>query len=88
MITTTTSNEEWKEALIEMINDEIDSYGTDSGWEKFSKTEIEAIVDRYMNEVTDEEIDNFFDEDVYEDKDEAFMCYLNEWADADESINF
>jgi hypothetical protein len=89
-MTTETTIEELKAGLIEMINDEIDAYGEDSGWEKFSEAELDAIVDRYISEVTDEEIDNYYDndEDEYGDRDGAIMCYLNEWADADEAINF
>lgn len=89
-MTTETTIEELKEGLIEMINDEIDAYGEDSGWEKFSEAEIEAIVDRYISEVTDEEIDNYYDndEDEYGDRDGAIMCYLNEWADNDDAIDF
>jgi hypothetical protein len=89
-MTTETTIEELKAGLIEMINDEIDAYGEDSGWEKFSEAELDAIVDRYISEVTDEEIDNYYDndEDEYGDRDGAIMCYLNEWVDADEAINF
>ena len=89
-MTTETTIEELKAGLIEMINDEIDAYGEDSGWEKFSEAELDAIVDRYISEVTDEEIDNYYDndEDEYGDRDGAIMCYLSEWADADEVINF
>jgi hypothetical protein len=89
-MTTETTIEELKAGLIEMINDEIDAYGEDSGWKKFSEAELDAIVDRYISEVTDEEIDNYYDndEDEYGDRDGAIMCYLNEWADADEVIGF
>jgi hypothetical protein len=77
---TATNIEELKAGVIETINDEIDAYGEDSGWAKFSNEEIDAIADRFINEVTDEEIDEFFDVDIYSDRDEAIMCYLNEWA--------
>ena len=87
---TTTNFEDLKAGIIDMINDEIEAYGDDSGWEKFSKTEIEAVANRYITEVTDEEIDNYYDndDDEYGDRDGAIMCYLNEWAYNDKDINF
>ena len=86
MITITT-NHDWatsvddlKQGLINTINDQLEEYDPeDTGWSKYSKDEINDIVDRYLNEVTDEEIDKFFDVD-FGDRDEAIMCYLNEWA--------
>jgi len=89
-MTASASPEDLKDGLIEMINDEIEAYGEDSGWSKFSKKEINAIINRYLNEVTDEELDNFIgdDEEDYGDREGAIMCYINEWADADDLINF
>ena len=87
MITITT-NHDWatsvddlKQGLINTINDQLEEYDPgDTGWSKYSKDEINDIVDRYLNEVTNEEIDNFNSDNEYGDRDEAIMCYLNEWA--------
>ena len=87
---TTTDIEELKAGVIETINDEIEAYGEDSGWAKYSNEEIDAIADRFINEVTDEEIDNYYDndDDEYGDREGAIMCYINEWASNDDLINF
>ena len=87
MITITT-NHDWatsvddlKQGLINTINDQLEEYDPeDTGWSKYSKDEINDIVDRYLNEVTNEEIDNFNSDNEYGDRDEAIMCSLNEWA--------
>ena len=81
---------ELRDGLLELINDEIEAYGKDSGWEKFSKEELNKIVDRFINEVTDKEIDNWYDndDDLYGDRGGAIMCYLNEWVDNDDLIDF
>jgi hypothetical protein len=87
MITITT-NHDWaksvddlRQGLLNTIETELEEYDPeDTGWSKYNKDELNAIVDRYLNEVTDEEIDEFFDVDFYGDRDEAIMCYLNEWA--------
>jgi hypothetical protein len=83
MITVTTDNdcsiEELREGLIDLAREEREEY-EDGGWADKTDAQIEYIVDRYLNEATDEEVDNFFDEDVYEDRDETILCYLNEWC--------
>jgi hypothetical protein len=80
-----TSVADLKEGLINTINDELECYDPeDTGWSAYSASEIDAIVDRYLNEVTDEEIDEYFDVDHHEYRDEAIMSYLNEWAFSDE----
>jgi hypothetical protein len=87
MITITT-NHDWatsvddlRQGLINTIETELEEYDSeDTGWSKYSKDELNAIVDRYLNEVTDEEIDEFNEGNCYGDRDEAIMCYLNEWA--------
>ena len=68
-----------KDVLLEIINDEIEAYGEDSGY--FNKTdyELREIVDKYLTEVTMEEINMFKENCDYEDVEEAIMCYLNEW---------
>jgi hypothetical protein len=68
-----------KDVLLEIINDEIEAYGEDSGY--FNKTdhELREIVDKYLTEVTMEEINIFKENCDYEDVEEAIMCYLNEW---------
>ena len=91
MITITT-NHDWakttadlRQGLINTIETEVEEYDPeDTGWSKYSKDELNAIVDRYLNEVTDEEIDGFNEDDCYGDRDEAIMCYLNEWVFSDE----
>ena len=87
MITITT-NHDWatsvddlRQGLLNTIETELEEYDPeDTGWSKYSKDEINDIVDRYLNEVTNEEIDNFNSDNEYGDRDEAIMCYLNEWA--------
>lgn len=68
-----------KDVLLEIINDEIEAYGEDSGY--FNKTdyELREIVDKYLTEVTMEEINIFKENCDYGDVEEAIMCYLNEW---------
>jgi hypothetical protein len=90
MITTSMSTETLHNDLIDMINSEIDAYGSYSGWKKFSATELDAIVTRYITEVTDDEINEYYDndDDEYGDREGAIMCYLNEWVDNDDLINF
>ena len=91
MITITT-NHDWakttadlRQGLLNTIETEVEEYDPeDTGWSKYSKDELNVIVDRYLNEVTDEEIDNFNEDNYYGDRDEAIMCYLNEWVFSDE----
>jgi hypothetical protein len=87
MITITTNHdwattvEDLKQGLINTIEDQLEEYDPeDTGWSRYSKDEINKIVDRYLNEVTNEEIDNFNEDNCYGDRDEAIMCYINEWA--------
>ena len=87
MITITT-NHDWatsvddlKQGLINTNNDQLEEYDPeDTGWSKYSKDKINTIVDQYLNEVTDGKIDDFNEGNCYGDRDEAIMCYLNEWA--------
>jgi hypothetical protein len=87
MITITT-NHDWaksvadlREGLLNTIETELEEYEPEeTGWSNYSKDELNAIVDRYLNEVTDEKIDDFNEGNCYGDRDEAIMCYLNEWA--------
>ena len=91
MITITT-NHDWatsvddlREGLLNTIETELEEYDPeDTGWSNYSKDELNAIVDRYLSEVTDEEIDDFNEDNWYGDRDEAIMCFLNEWAFSDE----
>jgi hypothetical protein len=87
MITITTGHDwaksvkDLRKGLLNTIETELEEYEPeDTGWSKYSKDEIKKIVDRYLSEVTDEEIDNFNEDNYYGDRDEAIMCYLNEWA--------
>lgn len=72
--------EDLKEGLYNTVVIEQEEYGEeDSGWFGKSESEVKEIIDRYLIEVTDEEIDNFNKDNFYGDRDEAIMCYLNEW---------
>lgn len=66
---------EIKLGLVELINDEIEAYGTESGYYNENPNEI---VDKYLNEVTEHEIDEFT-QHMECDRDEAIFNYLNEW---------
>ena len=87
MITITT-NHDWatsvddlRQGLINTIETELEEYEPEeTGWSKYSKDKINTIVDQYLNEVTDDKIDDFNEGNCYGDQDEAIMCYLNEWA--------
>ena len=86
MITITTGHdwantiEDLKEGLFNTVVTEQEEYEEDeSGWVGKSESEVKEIIDRYLTEVTDEEIDNFNEDNYYGDRDEAIMCYLNEW---------
>jgi hypothetical protein len=68
-----------KDVLLEIINDEQEAYGVDSGYFNKTDEELGEIVDKYLTEVTMEEINIFKENCDYEDVEEAIMCYLNEW---------
>jgi len=76
MITITT-NHDWaksvadlREGLLNKIEDELEEYEPEeTGWSNYSKDELNAIVDRYLNEVTDEKIDDFNEGNCYGDRD-------------------
>jgi hypothetical protein len=86
MITITKDNEfttveELRQGLLDVIKTELEEYSPeDTGWTNYSVDEIYTLVDRYLNEVTDAEIDEYNEDCGYEDRDEAIMCYINEWA--------
>ena len=86
MITITNDNEfttveELKQGLLDVIETELEEYEPeDTGWSEYSMEEINTLIDRYLNEVTDMEIDEYNEECGFEDRDEAIMCYINEWA--------
>jgi hypothetical protein len=86
MITITTGHdwaktiEDIREGLINTIRTEQEEYGDDCGWGDKSDEEVNRIVDEFLREVTDEEIDEFNEDNYYGDRDEAIMCYLNEWT--------
>ena len=70
-----------KEELLKMMETELEYYNPeDTSWSKYSRDELNVIVDRYLDEVTDKEIDDFKEWCQYGDRDEAIMTYLNEWA--------
>ena len=86
MITITNDNEfttveELRQGLLDVIETELEEYEPeDTGWSKYSRDELNVIVDRYLDEVTDKEIDDFKEWCEYGDRDEAILTYLNEWA--------
>ena len=66
---------------VDVIETELEEYEPeDTGWSNYSMEEINTLIDRYLNEVTDMEIDEYNEECGFEDRDEAIMCYINEWA--------
>jgi hypothetical protein len=67
-----------KETLLEIIKDEQEAYGEDSGYFDKTDTELGEIVDGFITEVTMEEL-NEFKEWMDCDIEEATLNYLNEW---------
>ena len=69
---------ELKDILLDIIKDEQEAYGEDSGY--FNKTDIELneIVDKFILEVTMEELNEFAEWNEV-DIEEATLNYLNEW---------
>ena len=86
MITITNDNEfttveELRQGLLDVIETELEEYSPeDTGWSNYSMEEINTLIDRYLNEVTDMEIDEYNEECGFGDRDEAIMCYINEWT--------
>ena len=70
--------EELKETLLDIIKDEQEAYGEDRGY--FGKTDIEIdeLVDKYLTEVTMDELNEFAEWCEY-GIEEAVLNYLNEW---------
>jgi hypothetical protein len=69
---------ELKSILLEIIKDEQEAYGEDSGYFDKTDTELGEIVDGFITEVTMEEL-NEFKEWMDCDIEEATLNYLNEW---------
>lgn len=68
-----------REGLFNTIETEQEEYQEEGGWYTYSDEEVVEIVNKYLNEVTDKQIDKFNKGNCYGDRDEAIMCYLNEW---------
>ena len=67
-----------KETLLDIIKDEQEAYGEDSGYFGKTATEIDELVDKYLTEVTMDELNEFAEWCEY-DIEEAVLNYLNEW---------
>jgi hypothetical protein len=67
-----------KETLLDIIKDEQEAYGEDSGWFDKTDTELGEIVDKFILEVTMEELNEFAKWNGV-DIEEATLNYLNEW---------
>ena len=67
-----------KETLLDIIKDEQEAYGEDSGWFDKTDTELGEIVDKFILEVTMEELNEFGEWCEY-DIEEAVLNYLNAW---------
>ena len=84
MITITTEFEtiktttELKSILLEIIKDEQEAYGEDSGYFGKTDTELDELIDKYLTEVTMEQIEEFMELEGT-DIEETVLNYLNEW---------
>lgn len=70
--------EELKIVLLNIIHDEQEAYEEDSGYFGKSDTELNEIIDKFISEVTMEELNKFAEWNEV-DIDEATLNYLNEW---------
>jgi hypothetical protein len=69
---------ELKSILLEIIKDEQEAYGEDSGYFGKTDTELNELIDKYLTEVTMEQIEEFMELEGT-DIEEAVLNYLNEW---------
>jgi hypothetical protein len=67
-----------KETLLDIIKDEQEAYGEDSGYFGKTDTELDELIDKYLTEVTMEQIEEFMELEGT-DIEEAVLNYLNEW---------
>ncbi len=69
---------ELKSILLEIIKDEQEAYGEDSGYFGKTDTELDELIDKYLTEVTMGQIEEFMELEGT-DIEEAVLNYLNEW---------
>ena len=67
-----------KETLLDIIKDEQEAYGEDSGWFDKTDTELGEIVDKFILEVTMEELNEYSEQNEC-DIETDVLNYLNEW---------
>ena len=70
--------EELKIVLLDIVHGEQEAYGEDSGYFGKSDTELNEIIDKFISEVTMEELNEFAEWNEC-DIEEAVLNYLNEW---------
>ncbi len=69
---------ELKSILLEIIKDEQEAYWSNFSWFEKTDTELGEIVDKFILEVTMEELNEFAEWCGY-DIEEAVLNYLNAW---------
>lgn len=67
-----------KDVLLDIIKDEQEAYEEESGWFNKTDTELSEIVDKFISEVTMDELNEFAEHCEY-GIEEAVLNYLNEW---------
>jgi len=67
-----------KETLLDIIKDEQEVYWSNFNWFEKTDTELGEIVDKFILEVTMEELNEFAERCGY-DIEEAALNYLNAW---------
>ena len=67
-----------KDVLLDIIKDEQEAYEEESGWIDKTDTELSEIVDKFILEVTMDELNEYAEYCEY-DIEEAVLNYLNEW---------
>ena len=70
---------ELKSTLLEIIKDEQEAYGEDSGYFGKTDTELDELVDKYLTEVSMEQLEEYMELQGLYDIEEAVLNYLQEW---------
>ena len=70
---------ELKSTLLEIIKDEQEAYGEDSGYFGKTDTELDELVDKYLTEVSMEQLEEYMELEGMDDIEEAVLNYLQEW---------
>jgi hypothetical protein len=70
---------ELKSTLLEIIKDEQEAYGEDSGYFGKTDTELDELVDKYLTEVSMEQLEEYMELEGLYDIEEAVLNYLQEW---------